>query len=117
MLKDYNVQAYWASINIKSFAPNSSWPSWLNVALGYGADNMYGGFENKWTDKNGVQFDLSSLKRQRQFYLALDYDLRKINIKNHSLKALLNTLNIYKFPAPAIEYNTVEGFKFHLLLK
>jgi hypothetical protein len=115
MLKDYNVQSYWASINVKKFFPQSSWPSWLNVAVGYGADQMYGGFENKWNSK-GIMYDYSTQKRQRQYYLALDYDLRYLPIKNHALKALLNTLNIYKFPAPAVEYNSVEGWKFHLML-
>jgi hypothetical protein len=114
-LKDYNVQEYWFSFNLKSFFPESRIPEWMNIAIGYGADNLYGGFENKWV-KNGVTFDYTNKERQRQFYLALDYDLRKIKIKSHTLKALLNTLNIYKFPAPAIEYNSREGWKFHLLL-
>jgi hypothetical protein len=114
-LKDYNVQAYWASFNIKSFFPESKWPAWCNIAIGYGADNLYGGFDNKW--KNGQSaYDYTSKKRQRQIYLALDYDLRKIKTKNHSLNTILKTLNIYKFPAPAIEYNNVEGLKFHLIL-
>ncbi len=115
-LKDYNVQTYWASVNIKSFFPESNWPDWANIAIGYGAENLYGGFDNKWISKNNNAYDYSSKTRSRQIYLALDYDLRKIKIKNHFIKALLNTLNIYKFPAPAIEYNTQEGFKFHLIL-
>jgi hypothetical protein len=115
MLKDYNVQTYWASIQMKQFFPNSKWPSWLNLAVGYGADQMYGGYTNEWTS-NGSKFDYSGQKRQRQLYLALDYDLRAISSKSHTLKAILNTLNIYKFPAPAIEYNNIEGWKFHLLL-
>jgi uncharacterized protein YfiM (DUF2279 family) len=114
-LKDYNVQAYWASVNVKSFFPESKWPSWCNIAVGYGADNLYGGFNNVWTDRQAT-FDYSNKKRQRQFYLALDYDLRKIKTKSHTLNTILKTLNIYKFPAPAIEYNSVEGFKFHLML-
>jgi hypothetical protein len=117
MLKDYNTQTYWASVNVKSFFPDSRWPDWLNIALGYGADNMYGGYENIWTDKNGKTFDLSSFRRQRQFFLALDYDLRKLPIKSRSLMALMHILNIYKFPAPAIEYNSEQGFKIHLLFK
>jgi hypothetical protein len=115
MLKDYNTQAYWASINVKSFFPESRWPSWLNVAVGYGADNMYGGRENKWIDKKGSVFDFTATPRQRQYLIGLDYDLRKLPIKNNALRALMNTLNIYKFPAPAIEYNSVEGWKWHLV--
>lgn len=115
-LKDYNVQTYWASINVKSFFPESNWPAWANIAVGYGAENLFGGFNNTWIDDNNNVYDYSAKKRYRQFYLALDYDLRKIKTKHHFLKAVLNTLNIYKFPAPAIEYNPIEGFKFHLIL-
>ena len=117
VLKDYNVQTYWASVNMKSFlGEESSWPGWLNLAVGYGAGNLYGGFENKWQDANGNEFDLSNKKRYHQYYLALDYDLRKIKPKNHFLSTVLNVLDLYKFPAPAIEYNTIDGFKLHLML-
>lgn len=116
-LKDYNVQTYWASVNMKSFLGESSaWPSWLNLAVGYGAENLYGGYENKWVSEEGHSFDLSTKKRYSQFYFALDYDLRKIKPKNHFLSTVLNVLDLYKFPAPAIEYNTLDGFKFHLML-
>jgi hypothetical protein len=50
-LKDYNAQTIWMSFNIKSFLrKESKFPRWLNVAVGYGAENMYGGFENEWKD-------------------------------------------------------------------
>ena len=26
----------------------SKFPKWLNVAVGYGAENMFGGCENEW---------------------------------------------------------------------
>ena len=54
MLKDYNGQTYWLSANLKSFFPGSNIPPWLNVAIGYGADGMFGGFENKWIDEDTV---------------------------------------------------------------
>lgn len=116
VLKDYNVQTYWASVNVSSFLGDAAaWPDWLNLAVGYGAGNLYGGFENKWTTDAGHTFDLTSKKRYRQYYLALDYDLRKIKVKNHFLKTVFHVLDLYKFPAPAIEYNTLDGFRFHLL--
>ena len=52
MLKDYNGQTYWLSANLKSFFQGSNIPAWLNVAVGYGADGMFGGFENKWIDED-----------------------------------------------------------------
>jgi hypothetical protein len=53
LLKDYNAQTYWLSFNLKSFMPQSRLPGWLNISVGYGADGMLGGFENKWTNADG----------------------------------------------------------------
>src|SRR5215210_1589023 len=46
MIKDYNAQTYWLSANLKSFMPTSYLPSWLNVAVGYGAEGMFGAVSN-----------------------------------------------------------------------
>ncbi len=117
-LKDYNAQTIWLSVNPRSFAPESSFPSWLNIALGYSAQNMLGGFENVWT-VNGTQinFGTPQYERYQQFLLSLDLDLNKINCQSHALKGLLKVLNIFKIPAPAIEYNTLGEWRFHLLFR
>jgi hypothetical protein len=48
-LKDYNGQTYWLSINVASFlSDDTRFPKWLNVAVGYGADGLIGGTENKF---------------------------------------------------------------------
>ena len=52
-IKDYNGQTTWASFNIKAFMSpeqkaKSPIPDWLNIAVGYGGDNMFGGFANEW---------------------------------------------------------------------
>lgn len=113
-LKDYNGQTYWASINIRSFQPHwESIPDWLNIAVGYGAQGLYGGFENQW-EKDGVKYELD-LPRYRQWYLSLDVDLSKIDTDNYLLKTLLSVLNIIKIPAPALEINTLGEVKFHLI--
>lgn len=113
LLKDYNVQTYWASINIASFTKNAC-PKWLNVAVGYGAGNLFGGYKNEW--ENDGFFYQYNKERFSQYYIALDYDLRKIKVKNHFLSSVFKVLDLYKWPAPAIEYNTLEGWKFHLML-
>lgn len=113
-LKDYNGQTYWASVNVHSFlSEQSSFPDWLNVAIGYGAQGMYGGFENKWT-VDGETY-VVDLPRYRQWYLSLDVDLTKIDTDNYFLKTILSVLNIIKVPAPAIEINTQGQIKLHLL--
>jgi hypothetical protein len=116
-LKDYNAQTYWASINVHSFLfTNNKWPKWLNVALGYGAENMYGGFDNQWSE-NGSSFSPDAIKypRMRQFYIGFDLDLPKLNPKNPFLKTMCSVFNIFKIPSPALEINTEGQIKFHIL--
>jgi len=116
-LKDYNAQTYWASVNIHSFMPKGNrWPSWLNVAFGYGADNMFGGFENKWeTDGERFEVDAELFPRIHQFYLGFDIDLTRIRTKNNFLKGVLSMFNIFKMPSPALEINSRGEFTFHIL--
>lgn len=108
ILKDYNGQTYWFSVNLYSFAKKSKIPKWLNIALGYGAEGMIG--ENEAI--NLLIFPSKPLKF-RQFYLSLDLDLTKINTKSHFLKTVLSVFNTVKIPAPTLEYSAQEGFKFH----
>lgn len=113
-LKDYNGQTYWASINVHSFLPESNtFPKWLNIALGYGAQGLWGGFENSWEEDN-ERYELD-IPRNRQWYLSLDVDLSKIDTDNYFLKTLLSILNIIKVPAPALELNSEGKIKLHLL--
>jgi uncharacterized protein YfiM (DUF2279 family) len=114
LLKDYNAQTYWLSGNIKAFAPDCKIPDWLNIAVGYGADGMYGGFGNTFTS-NGIDYDFTSTPRSRQFYIAPDIDLTKIKTHNKLVKTGLIILNGIKFPLPTLEYHTTEGFKAHLI--
>lgn len=104
MLKDYNGQAYWFSANLHSFFPKSNLPAWLNVAVGYGAEGMFGGFENVGYDKNGaISFDRRDIQRYRQWYLAPDIDFTKIKTNKKWLRTTLHILNAFKFPAPTLE--------------
>ncbi|MEO6133201.1 MAG: DUF2279 domain-containing protein [Saprospiraceae bacterium] len=112
-LKDYNSQTVWFSFNIHSFLKEESkFPKWLNIAVGYGAENMFGGFENKWKIGN-TEYKLSGEKypRFRQLYISPDLDLSKIKIKSRPLKTLVCMANIFKIPAPALEINGKGGVK------
>ena len=110
ILKDYNGQTYWFSVNLHSFSKISRIPKWLNVALGYGAEGLIG--END--AKNALIFPIKP-QNFRQFYLSLDADLTKINTKSHFLKTIFSVLNTVKIPAPTFEYSPHGGFKFHAL--
>lgn len=116
-LKDYNAQTIWVSVNIHSFMKKESrFPPWLNIAFGYSAENMFGGFENKWeVDGNTFQTSDLTYPRYRQFVLAPDIDLTKINVKSKPLKVLLGMANIFKIPAPALVINGQGGVKWDWL--
>ncbi|MFI5186295.1 MAG: DUF2279 domain-containing protein [Chitinophagales bacterium] len=103
MLKDYNAQTYWFSANIKSFFPRANLPAWLNVAVGYGADGMFGGFSNKWIEADsGLSVDRTDIPRKRQFYLAPDIDFTKIKTNKKWLRTVFFCLNAFKCPAPSL---------------
>src|SRR6266496_832620 len=103
MLKDYNAQTYWLSANVKSFLRKTNLPPWLNVSIGYGADGMFGGFENKWIDGDpGFPINRTDIPRKRQFYLAPDIDFTKIKTNKKWLRMVFFCLNALKCPSPTL---------------
>jgi uncharacterized protein YfiM (DUF2279 family) len=105
-IKDYNAQTYWASINLKSFFPKSRLPRWLNVAVGYGAEGLFGAEDNTAKDDNGnITFNRTDIKRYRQWFIAPDIDLTKIKSNKKGIRLLLGILNAFKFPAPSLEFS------------
>ncbi len=117
VLKDYNGLTIWASGNISAFVQkeNSKFPKWLNVAVGYSAENVYGGFGNGWRDAQGNSYTPSAdlYPRYRQFLLAPDVDFTRIPTQSKGLKIFFGLLNIIKIPAPALEVNSLGKVKFH----
>ena len=111
VFKDYNGSTLWLSANIHSFLnEESKFPKWLNIAFGYGAEGMTGG------DQNYTEYDgriIPPFIRRSQFYLALDIDLTKIPTNSKFLHLLFNTLSFIKIPLPTLEYNKVDGLRFH----
>lgn len=104
ILKDYNGQTYWVSVNPSSFMHRSTcFPKWLNIAVGYGANGMIGGYANPpLTDEFG---NALVFERYRQFYLSLDVDLTRIKTRSAFLKGLFTVFGFIKIPAPALEFN------------
>lgn len=115
MLKDYNAQTYWFSFNLKSFFKKSNLPAWLNAAVGYGADGMFGGFENVWIDQLGNDVVRDDIPRKRQFYLSPDIDFTRIKTKSKFLKTAFFVLNSFKFPAPALMIDSKGKVKGYLI--
>ncbi len=114
LVKDYNGQTIWLSVNISSFikTTNSFLPEWLNLAAGYGIEGLTGARSNP-ESYNGMP--IPSFERYRQFYLAPDVDLSRIQTRRHGLKLLFTLLGFIKLPAPALEFNRINKIKFHLL--
>jgi hypothetical protein len=112
-LKDYNGQTYWFCIDIGAFLPKTTtYPKWLNLAIGYGADGMTGGSFNPLVvnGKSIPYFD-----RRRQVFLSFDVNLNKIDIKNKFLKAVCKSIGFIKIPAPTVEFLLGKGVYFHPL--
>ena len=93
-LKDYNGQTYWLTLNLKSLLQieNPDFPSWLSLALGYGADEMVNPYHEE-----------ADAERYRQFLMSFDVDLNKIKTKSKVLNSVLHTFGFLKFPMPTIE--------------
>ncbi len=108
LLKDYNGQTYWLSVNLHSFAKESKIPKWLNLAFGYGAEGMLTGN----LQKDNLDF-AQNTERFRQIYLSFDVDLTKIETKSHFLKTIFSVFNTIKIPAPTLEYSANKGLKAH----
>ena len=105
-LKDYNGQTYWLSTNVRSFFPESKWPRWLNIAVGTGAEGMFGANNNVGKDDAGnINFSRPDIKRYRQWYLSPDIDLTKIKTNRKGVKLAFRLLNIVKIPMPALEFS------------
>jgi uncharacterized protein YfiM (DUF2279 family) len=99
LIKNYNAQTYWLSTGVRNIAPNASFiPKWLNIAVGYGANDMLGGFSNP--------IPYQDMKRYRQFYLTFDVNTLKMRGKHTFVNCLLTAVSFIKFPAPAVEFNT-----------
>lgn len=103
LVKDYNGQTYWLSVDLDRF---TAFPRWLNVALGYGAQDMVYA-----RDQQNTQ---SGYDPYRQYYLAVDVDLSGIRTRSRVVRTLLSLVSAVRLPAPALALSR-KGAKFHPL--
>ncbi|GIV37787.1 MAG: DUF2279 domain-containing protein [Cyclobacteriaceae bacterium] len=103
MLKDYNGQTYWLSVNLNKFI---TFPAWLNLAVGYGATGMVYGRD--------PQNQAAGFRALRQLYIGPDIDLSHIKSRSKVIQATLRIINLVKLPAPALEFSSGKG-KWHWL--
>ena len=124
ILKDYNGSTYWMSVNPSQFMkPETKFPKWLMISAGYGAQGMLGGYDNIWCPDGSISpefcdpdmlIDYSDdIERYRQYYLSFDIDFSQIKTNSLMLHYVFNVLNLFKFPAPALEINGNGKVKFY----
>ncbi len=101
IVKDYNGQTYWLSVDLDKFI---AFPRWLNIAVGYGAEDMIYARDGE----NAAH----GLRPFRQYYLALDFDVTAVQTRSKLVKTLLYVVNMVRLPAPALELSQ-RGSKFH----
>ncbi|WP_266205266.1 DUF2279 domain-containing protein [Pontibacter kalidii] len=107
-LKDYNGQTHWLSVDVSAFLKEGSgYPGWLNIAVGYGAQEMV--FNDP--EANAA----AGLDAHRQYYLSPDLNLMHFKGRSKVWNTALYMLSIIKIPAPALEYNRKDGLKLHPL--
>jgi hypothetical protein len=92
LLKDYNGQTYWLSIDVDSFI---EFPKWLNIAVGYGAEGMV---HARTTSNEQAGYGTP----YRQLYVALDFDLSGFKSRSKFVNTLLFVGNMIKLPAPTL---------------
>lgn len=101
ILKDYNGHTMWLSMRVHSFLPDGKfrdhYPRWLNLAVGYGAEGLEGGYDDPtraWLDRE-----------YRQFYLSLDIDVSQIHTRSGFLNTLFSVVNIVRIPLPTVQFD------------
>ncbi|MEK6780516.1 MAG: DUF2279 domain-containing protein [Bacteroidota bacterium] len=94
IIKDYNGQTYWLSVDIDKFI---KFPKWINLAVGYGAEDMI--------YANDSQNREAGYDPYRQFYLSIDFDLTSIRTTSKLAKSLIFIANMIKLPGPTLEFS------------
>ncbi len=99
---DYDGVRYWLSADVDWILPDKLkplWPDWLNIALGYGARNLP---------------QANKRLKEREFYIALDYNMAYLPGESTILKSIKTLLNTIHLPAPALKISR-SGDKMFLL--
>lgn len=104
VIKDYNGQTYWLSIDMDKFV---RFPKWLNLAVGYGAEGML--YAN---DASNIS---QNLMPYRQYFIGIDFDLTGIKSRSKLVNTLIYVVNMVKLPAPTLEISNgkVKGHFFY----
>lgn len=101
---DYDDHIYWISVNVHNLLPRpvgNYWPKFLNVAFGYGGQNISKG---------------SSGPQLRKFAISLDYNLTTIPLEGETWDVVKNIVDLFHFPAPGVRFVETEPAEFRPVL-
>lgn len=108
IIKDYNAQTYWCSVNIHRFlASDAAFPRWMNIAFGYGATGM--------TRAEMNEFDVNNFRRGREYYFSFDADLNRVAWPKKWMKVTARVISFIKLPSPTIQVQSDGKVKMHAL--
>jgi uncharacterized protein YfiM (DUF2279 family) len=106
LLKDYNGQSYWISIDLDKFAGERNIiPKWINLGIGYRASGMIYGREYQNIE--------AGFHPYRRYFLGIDFDFTYLKSRKKWVNTLLAISKGIRIPAPAFELNRETGFKVH----
>jgi hypothetical protein len=98
---NYNGATDWMAINVNGLLGDDAlpfWPDWLQIAIGYAAR------------------DLGYPEASVRYIIALDYDIVKLLPDGGAFwNWTKQTLNMWKFPAPALELGPHSAPRFRLM--
>lgn len=99
LLKDYNGQVYWYAFPVRFF------PSWLQLSVGYSADNMLFG--------HYLQNEQVGLTPFRKYFIGLDISPIALKSRYSLLNSVISFTNLVRLPLPALEWSEQHGFVWH----
>lgn len=90
IIDDYESSYHWLSFDVARLLPEhwgAGWPRWLNIALGHSVKDL---------DDRGAG--------RHELWLSLDWNLERLPGDGWFWTMMKRTLNVYRFPAPAIRF-------------
>lgn len=117
-IDNYSAQSFWWAVNIRNLfggVVKEYVPEWMQLSFGYAAYSMCSPGSDKWTCDPLKSEPVSEwVWGNRRFIVALDYDLVKLLPDGPPFwNWLKQGLNLFKLPAPAIEFG--KSTKFYIL--
>ncbi len=89
---DYESQYYWLSFDLHEVTPL---PAWLNIALGFGCENLY---------REKYSVPAPGGPPYTDLYFGPDINLRGIPIEGKFWKTLTDVLSYVRIPLPALQF-------------